>query len=91
IVLAIMILVGFFLAANAIQAINSVGVVEFLTTQEWSPETNQFGIAALAVGTVLIAVVALIVAFPLSLGISLFITEIAPPGLRRFLTATLDL
>lgn len=91
IVLAIMILVGFFLAANAIQAINSVGVVEFLTTQEWSPETNQFGIAALAVGTVLIALVALIVAFPLSLGISLFITEIAPPGLRRFLTATLDL
>ncbi|WP_375385220.1 phosphate ABC transporter permease subunit PstC [uncultured Microbacterium sp.] len=91
IVLTIMILVGFFLAANAVQAISSVGVVEFLTTQEWSPETGHFGIAALAVGTVLIAFVALVVAFPLSLGISLFITEIAPPGVKRMLTSALDL
>lgn len=91
IVLSIMILVGCFLAANAAQAIGSVGVVEFLTTQEWSPETNNFGIAAIATGTVLIALVALVVAFPLSLGISLFVTEIAPDSLKRFLVATLDL
>ena len=91
IVLAIMVLVGFFLTSNAIQAIVSVGPVEFLTTQEWSPETNNFGIAALVTGTVLIAVVALIVAFPLSLGVALFITEIAPRSLSRALTAVLDL
>lgn len=91
IVLAIMIMVGFFLAANGIQAIASVGPVEFLTTAEWSPETGHFGIAALAVGTVLIALVALVVSFPLSVGIALFITEIAPPRLSRALTSVLDL
>ena len=91
IVLAIMVLVGFFLTSNAIQAIVSVGPVEFLTTQEWSPETNDFGIAALVTGTVLIALVALSVAFPLSLGVALFITEIAPRSLSRALTGVLDL
>ncbi len=91
VVLAIMVLVGFFLTANALQAIVADGPIQFLTTQEWSPETGHFGIAALAAGTVLIALVALVVAFPLSLGTALFITEVAPERLRRVLTSVLDL
>src|SRR4051812_14393735 len=43
-VLLIMGLVGAFLTINALKAIRSVGVVDFITTQEWSPETNHFGI-----------------------------------------------
>jgi phosphate transport system permease protein len=91
IVLAIMCLVGVFLTTNAIKAITSVGPVGFLTIQEWSPETNHFGIAAVLTGTVLIAMVALIVALPLSLGTSLFITEVARGGFQRSLTSIVDL
>ncbi len=91
IVLAIMVLVGFFLTVQAVQAIAKVGIVEFLTTQEWSPETYHFGIAALLTGTILIALVALVVAFPLSIGTSLFITEVATGGFRRTLVSIIDL
>ncbi|SDZ45151.1 phosphate ABC transporter permease subunit PstC [Herbiconiux ginsengi] len=91
IVLAIMCLVGIFLTVNAVQAIAAVGPVEFLTTQEWSPETNHFGIAAVLTGTVLIALVALVVALPLSLGTSLFITEVARGGFQRTLVSIVDL
>lgn len=90
-VLAIMTAVGLFLTVQAVPAIAKVGVGEFLTTQAWSPETLHFGIASLLVGTVLIAVVALCVAFPLAIGTALFITEIAGSGVKRALTSIVDL
>lgn len=91
IVLLIMVLVGAFLTINAAKAISAVGPVEFLTTQEWSPESNHFGIAAVLTGTVLIALVGLIVSVPLSIGTSLFITEVATGGFRKTLTSLIDL
>ncbi|MBO9522029.1 MAG: phosphate ABC transporter permease subunit PstC [Nocardioidaceae bacterium] len=90
-VLVIMVLVGTFLSVKAVKAIKSVGVWEFLTTQKWSPETNHFGIAALLTATVTIALIALVVSLPLSLGASLFITEVATGRLRGFLTGAIDL
>ena len=91
IVLAIMLLVGTFLTVNAVQAVSAVGVVEFVTETNWSPETNHFGIAALLTFTVLIALVALIVAVPLSLGMALFTSEVATGGFQRTLRSIIDL
>ncbi|AJT41608.1 phosphate ABC transporter permease subunit PstC [Psychromicrobium lacuslunae] len=91
IVLAVMCLVGLFLTINAVQAISAVGLWKFLTTQEWAPETNNFGIAALLSGTVMVAIVALIVALPLSIGTALFITEVAKGSLQKTLTSVIDL
>lgn len=91
IVLAVMAMVGIFLASNGISAINEVGLWKFLTTQKWAPESNDFGIAAVLWGTVQIALVALLVAMPLSLGTSLFITEIARGWVQRTLTSLIDL
>jgi phosphate transport system permease protein len=90
-VLLVMVLVGAFLTTNAITAIRSVGVVEFVTTQEWSPETNHFGIAAVLTGTILIASVALVVAIPLSIGGALFITEVATGRVQSIMRSAIDL
>src|SRR5579859_7205043 len=43
------------------------------------------------VGTILIAVVAIMVAFPLALGTALYISEYAPYRLKRFFTLVIDL
>ena len=91
VVLLVMGLVGGFLTVNALKAIRSVGVFDFVTTQKWSPETNNFGIAAMLTGTTVIALVALVMALPLSIGASLFITEIATGRLRTVMTSTIDL
>jgi phosphate transport system permease protein len=90
-VLVIMGLVGMFLTIKALTAIKSVGVVNFLTTQKWSPETNNFGIAAILYWTVVIALIALVVSLPLSFGASLYITEVATGRVRTILTSTIDL
>lgn len=90
-VVSVMVLIGAFLTLRSIQAISKVGLLKFLTTQQWSPATLQFGIAALVTGTVLIALVALAVAFPLALGTSLFISEAVRGGFQRTLISIMDL
>lgn len=52
----------------------------FFTESDWNPERNVLGIAAVVVGTVLVAAVAIVVAFPLALLTALYITEYAPAG-----------
>jgi phosphate transport system permease protein len=89
-VLLLMTLVGTFLALRAASALKVAGL-SFLTTQDWNPDGGGFGIAAVMVGTVLIAVVAVIVALPLAMGAALFISEYSPRWLRRTLITIVDL
>ena len=88
--LLLMVGVGSFLAINAWTALHKAGL-SFLTTQAWNANGGQFGIAAVIVGTALIAVVAVLVAMVLATGTALYISEYAPRFLRRFFIAMLDL
>jgi phosphate transport system permease protein len=89
-VLAIMGLVGFFLALRAFQALSLSGL-NFFTTQAWEPDSGNFGIVAILFGTVVIAVIAVLVAVPLSLATALYISEYASPALARGLVTLVDL
>jgi phosphate transport system permease protein len=88
--LLLMICVGSFLAINAWPALHKAGW-SFLTTQAWNANGGQFGIAAVIVGTGLIAMVALVVAAVLATGTALYISEYAPRALQRPLIAGFDL
>jgi phosphate transport system permease protein len=63
----------------------------FFTTSSLVYSTNQFGIAALLPDTVLIAVIALVIAVPAGIAAAVYISEYAPPSLRRPLIAIIDL
>jgi phosphate transport system permease protein len=89
-VLILMVLVGTFLAYRAQTALKKAGW-SFLTTQTWNPDGGGFGIAAIMVGTILIAVVAILVALPLALGSALYISEYAPRRIQRLLVTLIDL
>ncbi len=90
IVLLLMVLVGTFLAYRAAKALHKSGF-SFLTTQDWNPDGGGFGIAAVILGTVLIALVAIVVAVPLALGAALYISEYAPNRLQRTFIGLVDL
>jgi phosphate transport system permease protein len=79
-----------FLALQSVTAFKAVGF-RFFTTSTWFISTNQFGIAAILPLAVLIALIALIIAIPVGLATALFISEYAPPRLRRTLIAMIDL
>ncbi len=89
-VLVLMLAVGSFLAFRAAQALGRAGW-SFLTTQTWNPQGGGFGIAAVMVGTILIALVAIVVALPLALGTALYISEYAPRWAQRLMINVTDL
>jgi phosphate transport system permease protein len=86
----IMLAVGVFLALRATDALSVAGF-SFLTEQEWSPETQKFGIAAVLFGTITIALIALCVSVPLSLGAALLISEIVSAKVKTALITLVDL
>lgn len=85
-------LIGAFLLTSSWPALREAGL-EFFTATAWGPDGDppRFGIVALLYGTVMVAVIALAIAVPLSIGTAIFINEYAPRALRRPLTSVIDL
>jgi phosphate transport system permease protein len=70
------------LAIGAAPAFREFGA-SFLVTNEWDPVNDKFGALIAITGTLVTSIIALLVAFPISFGIALFLTEICPAWLRR--------
>ncbi|WP_033398504.1 PstC family ABC transporter permease [Desulfospira joergensenii] len=56
------------------------GMLGEILTGPWSPDHGQFGIFPMIMGTLYIASLSLVIAFPLSLGCSFFIEIVRPSG-----------
>jgi phosphate transport system permease protein len=63
----------------------------FLTSAVWDPSNDQYGALVPIMGTVGTALIALVVAVPISFGIALFLTEIAPQWLRGPVASSIEL
>jgi phosphate transport system permease protein len=57
--------------------------LSFLWSTEWDPVREKFGALAPIWGTVFSSSIAILIATPISLGIAVFLTEMAPPWLER--------
>ncbi len=90
VVLGIMSLAGVFLLVQGGQALGADGP-KFLTTQAWDPNSGVFGIAAVLLGTIFIALTAIVVAVPLAAGTALYISEYAPRQIKQTLVTLVDL
>lgn len=63
----------------------------FLTNTDWDPVQQVFGGAVSIHGTLLTALLALLLAVPLAFGIAFFLTELAPAPLRRPIGTAIEL
>jgi phosphate transport system permease protein len=82
--------IGVFLGYQAIPTLRHYGL-GFFTQTQWQPELDKIGIAAVLVGTLEVALVAMVVAFPLALMMALFITDYAPKRIKSYLISAIDL
>jgi phosphate transport system permease protein len=82
--------IGLFLALQSVPTLKHYGW-SFFTETQWQPESDVLGIGAVLVGTFSVALVALVVAFPLSLATALYISEFAPARMRSSLVSLVDL
>jgi phosphate transport system permease protein len=60
-------------------------------SNNWSPGTNQFGVLAFIYGTAVTAVIAVIIAVPVSIGIALLLNEVVPRRWARPIVYVVDL
>ena len=63
----------------------------FLTQVRWSPADSIFGALPFIWGTAFTAALAIVIAVPISLGVALFVTQVAPARIARLLVYLMDL
>jgi phosphate transport system permease protein len=99
-VLIILVIVGIFgfLGANAFRLFYEPGgtsIPYFFTAANWDPTGNngdpRFGAGGLILGSLVITIISVIITIPLALGMSLFLTELAPRSLAAFLQPLIEL
>lgn len=78
------------LLIGAAPAIHEFGI-GFLWSKDWDPVQQKFGGLVMIYGTVATSLIALLIAVPVSFGIALFLTELAPKWLKRPLGIAIEL
>ena len=78
------------LAIGGLQAFRAFGPA-FLISTDWDPVQMVFGAAVPVFGTLATSVLALIMAVPLSFGIAVYLTELAPAWVRRPVGTAIEL
>ena len=91
-------LIAIFLGYRGFEVLVQEGL-GFITNSDWSVTVDEnanvvesnFGLAAMLVGTILCALVAVVIALPISVFSALFLNFYAPERLKRFLIALIDM
>jgi phosphate transport system permease protein len=65
--------------------------IGFFTRAKWDPVQLDFGVLAPVYGTLVSSLIALVIAVPVSFGIALFISELAPSWLKRPVGTAIEL
>ena len=86
----LLILIAISIAIAAWPALSRSGL-SFVTGSKWDVAAGEFGAAPAIYGTLVSSAIALILATPLALGVSIFLSEIAPKWLRQPVAFLVDL
>lgn len=89
-VLLILGMIAFTITHRSTPVFREMGL-RFFSTTRWSPADALFGALPFIWGTAFTAVIALTIAVPISLGMALFMTQVASPSVRRPLVYLMDL
>jgi len=81
------------LLVPAVEFFGEVSPLDFLTGTTWAPlfEPAHFGVVPLVVGTFMISLWSALVAFPLGVGVAIYLSEYAPPRVAATLKPVLEI
>jgi phosphate transport system permease protein len=89
-VLSLVFLMGYEMYAGSGLTMEKFGW-RFLATSTWDPVRETYGALPLIFGTVVSSLLALLISLPLSLGVAMFLSELAPRWLERPLSFLVEL
>jgi phosphate transport system permease protein len=90
-VLCILVAIIVSLFVGSYPAIKEFHFFRFLASDQWNPVTRKFGALVPVTGTLVTSCIAMVIAIPVSFGIALFLTELAPVWLKRPLGTAIEL
>lgn len=81
------------LLSETVRFFGEVSIIDFFTGTRWTPlfASKSFGVLPLVNATLLVAIIALLVAIPFGLGSAIYLAEFAPRRARAFLKPTLEI
>jgi phosphate transport system permease protein len=98
--LVILGLILIFLLFNGYNTLKTQGI-HFLTSSNWQavtndagkfdPKASHFGIAAMLIGTMVVALIAVVVGVPISVGAAIYLTFYAPDFIKKVMVSAIDL
>lgn len=75
-------------------ATNTISISDFFGGKEWIPTATPsplFGVVPLVLGTLLVSLLAIIIALPLGLGVAIYLSELAGDRIPKFMKPTIEL
>jgi phosphate ABC transporter permease protein PstC len=90
--LGMLILVFYFLVSNSLPFFSNVAPLDFLTGDYWNPfsANPSYGVLPLLTGTFLVSMIAGLIAIPIGIGCSIYISEIASPRMKGILKPVIE-
>jgi len=89
-VLLLLGMIALVMTSRARPVLSEMGL-DFFTSSRWSAPDTLYGALPFIWGTLYTAVIALAIAVPVSVGVALFVTQVAPPWLKKPMVYMLDL
>jgi phosphate ABC transporter, permease protein PstC len=86
----IILLIIAFIFQEGIPAIENIGLLKFIFGMVWNPSYNIYGIFPMIVGSLYMMALALVMAIPFAIFGAIFLSEVAPPVMRRVLKPTIQ-
>ena len=89
-ILIILVLIAYTVTNKSLPVFRSEGL-EFFTERRWAPNKEIYGALSFIYGTAITALLAVAISVPVSLGIALFTTQVAPLRMKKWLVSLTDL
>lgn len=88
---AVLAVITFVLIVHSLPVLSTAPVPALLLSSVWRPLAGEFGFYPFIMGTVIVSLLAMILAIPVSLLSAIYIAEFATPAVRRILQPAIDI
>lgn len=89
--LTVLLLLTFVLIYQSWPALLKISELEILQHSDWDPNRKRFGVLLYIYGSIVTSIIALLISVPLGVGTAVYLSEIAPPTIRKICSFLLEL
>lgn len=87
----IVFMIAYFTCREAWPALQQIGLGHMLSTLEWRPQRELYGLVPMLAGSVMVTLGAVLLGVPLAVGAAVFLAEVAPRGVANVVRPAVQL